>query len=32
MPDFKPMVGVDPKLQVKDETPMRIGALEFGIM
>ncbi|KIW08901.1 uncharacterized protein PV09_00821 [Verruconis gallopava] len=27
-----PMPGLEPKLQVRDDTPMRIGALEFGIM
>jgi hypothetical protein len=32
MHDLMPMTGVDPKLQVSDDTPMRIGALEFGIM
>jgi hypothetical protein len=32
MADYLPIVGVDPKLTVKDDTPMRIGALEFGIM
>lgn len=29
---LKPFVGHAPKEQVIDDTPMRIGALEFGIM
>lgn len=32
MTDLMPYPGHDAKLQVKDATPMRIGALEFGVM
>jgi hypothetical protein len=32
MYELMPMAGVGPKSQVNDDTPMRIGALEFGVM